>query len=403
MIENFELVIVTTIILILMFIGFLPLIYLKYCKDLNNNVELYNTICNNNKNVYIQDKQIKNTYMWNISNFLFEFDKLERYFNISNEGHTTDKKSFNHMYSIIDGQFNIMKIYNDYLHYNIPLFIILWIIFLLNIYNIVNSYGKYENNINEDNIYYLYSTLFAFFNVAIFTIIFSFILKKITEIYKDTNLYDYIMLLKELDIIIKEDKQEENKNIITFIKKYSGNNIKSVRELSLNEKFIRELINIKNENKTLSYSNSKNYKLTLEDLNSIINENKNEDADIIKIIKKYSKDKIKPDISLLSNNNFIKEFNSLIEKISYSNSKNYKLTLENLEKLEYYNNKVNIDNINEKFDSITRFIPAYIILIFMSIYILSKCLKSNFTTISFIIILIYTFLISTYTIKKHLE
>ena len=339
MIENFELVIVTTIILILMFIGFLPLIYLKYCKDLNNNVELYNTICNNNKNIYIQDKQIKNTYMWNISNFLFEFDKLERYFNISNQGHTTDKKSFNHMYSIIDGQFNIMKIYNDYLHYNIPLFIILWIIFLLNIYNIVNSYGKYENDINENNIYYLYSTLFAFFNVAIFTIIFSFILKKITEIYKDTNLYDYIMLLKELDIIIKEDKQEENKNIITIIKNYSGNNIKSVRELSLNEKFIRELINIKNENKILSYSNSKNYKLTLE----------------------------------------------------------------NLEKLEYYNNKVNIDNINEKFDSITRFIPAYIILIFMSIYILSKCLKSNFTAISFIIILIYTFLISIYIIKKHLE
>jgi hypothetical protein len=232
-----------------------------------------------------------------------------------------------------------MKIYNDYLHYNIPLFIILWIIFLLNIYNIVNSYGKYENDINENNIYYLYSTLFAFFNVAIFTIIFSFILKKITEIYKDTNLYDYIMLLKELDIIIKEDKQEENKNIITIIKNYSGNNIKSVKELSLNEKFIRELINIKNENKILSYSNSKNYKLTLE----------------------------------------------------------------NLEKLEYYNNKVNIDNINEKFDSITRFIPAYIILIFMSIYILSKCLKSNFTAISFIIILIYTFLISIYIIKKHLE
>ena len=42
------------------------------------------------------------------------------------------------------------------------------------------------------------------FNVAIFTIVFSLILKKITEIYKDTNLYDYIMLLKELDIIIKQ-------------------------------------------------------------------------------------------------------------------------------------------------------------------------------------------------------
>jgi hypothetical protein len=338
MIENFELVIVTCIILILMLIGFLPLIYLKFCKDLNNNVELYNTICNNKKNVYLQDKQIKNSYMWNISNFLFEFDKLERYFNISNEGITTDKKEINHLYSIIDGKFNIMKIYNEYLHYNIPLFIILWVIFLLNIYNIYNSYSNYENNIIEINKYSAYSTLFAFFNVAIFTIIFSIILKKITEIYKDTNLYDYIMLLKELDIIIKQNN-DQNNNIIAIIKKYSGNNIDSVEDLHLNEKFIRELINLKIENKTLSYSNSKNYKFTLE----------------------------------------------------------------NLEKFEYYNNKINIDNINEKFDSITRFIPAYIILIFMSIYILSKCLKSNFTAISFIIILIYVFLISIYIIKKHLE
>ena len=84
-------------------------------------------------------------------------------------------------------------------------------------------------------------------------------------------------------------------------------------------------------------------------------------------------------------------------------SKNYKLKLENLDKLEDYNGETNIDKINEKIDSITKLIPAYIILFFMSIYILSKCLKSNFTTISFIIILIYAFLIFIYIIKKHLE
>ena len=191
-------------------------------------------------------------------------------------------------------------------------------------------------DINENDKYYLYSTLFSFLNIAIFTIIFSLILKKITEIYKDTNLYDYIMLLKELDIIIKQNNSANNV-IIDIIKQHSGDNIKSVGELSLNTKFIKKLINYKKED-------------TL-----------------------------------------------------YNNSKNYKLKLENLDKLEDYNGETNIDKINEKIDSITKLIPAYIILFFMSIYILSKCLKSNFTTISFIIILIYAFLIFIYIIKKHLE
>ena len=336
MIENFELLIVTIIILILMFVGFLPLIYLKFCKDLNNNVELYNTICNNDMNVNIPpDKQIKHTYMWNIANFLFEYDKLERYFYFADDKqHDKSKKKLNYSYSIINGQFNIMKIYNEYLHYNIPLFIILWIIFLLNIYNIIN-HNNYD--INENDKYYLYSTLFSFLNIAIFTIIFSLILKKITEIYKDTNLYDYIMLLKELDIIIKQNNSANNE-IINIIKQHSGDNIKSVGELSLNTKFIKTLLINKKKENTL-----------------------------------------------------------------YNNSKNYKLKLENLDKLELYNDKTNIDKINEKIDSITKLIPAYIILFFMSIYILSKCLKSNFTTISFIIILIYAFLIFIYIIKKHLE
>ena len=144
------------------------------------------------------------------------------------------------------------------------------------------------------------------------------------------------MLLKELDIIIKQNNSANNV-IIDIIKQHSGDNIKSVGELSLNTKFIKKLINYKKED-------------TL-----------------------------------------------------YNNSKNYKLKLENLDKLEDYNGETNIDKINEKIDSITKLIPAYIILFFMSIYILSKCLKSNFTTISFIIILIYAFLIFIYIIKKHLE
>ena len=256
----------------------------------------------------------------------------------------TDKKEINRFFSIIDGEFNIMKIYNDYLHYSIPLFIVLWLVFLLNVYNIMLGYGNFSN-ISSNNKYFLYAAMYAFFNVAIFTIIFSLILKKITEIYKDTNLYDYIILLKELDIIIKQKDiyKTENVDIINIITKYSGADIKSIEEVSLNEKFVRELIKLK------------------------------------------------------------KELSSTEEGKFFKNSKNYRLTLENIDNFELYNTKNNIEKINNEIDDVTGFITAYIILIFMSIYMLSQSIKSNFTIIAFIIILIYIYIISIHVIKKKLE
>ena len=128
MTENFELVTITSIILILTFISFTPLIYLKYFKDLNNNIEIYNNICNNKSNVYINEVKIKNTYMWNISNVFFDFNRLEKYFHGKTASENTDKKEINRFFSIIDGELNIMKIYNDYLHYSLPLFIVLWLV-----------------------------------------------------------------------------------------------------------------------------------------------------------------------------------------------------------------------------------------------------------------------------------
>ena len=62
MTENFELVTITSIILILTFMSFTPLIYLKYFKDLNNNIEIYNNICNNKSNVYTNEVKIKNAF-----------------------------------------------------------------------------------------------------------------------------------------------------------------------------------------------------------------------------------------------------------------------------------------------------------------------------------------------------
>jgi ABC-type uncharacterized transport system fused permease/ATPase subunit len=119
--------------------------------------------------------------------------------------------------------------------------------------------------------------------------------------------------------------------------------IKSIEEVSLNEKFVRELIKLK------------------------------------------------------------KERSSTEEGKFFKNSKNYRLTLENIDNFELYNTKNNIEKINNEIDDVTGFINAYIILIFMSIYMLSQSIKSNFTIIAFIIILIYIYIISTHVIKKKLE
>ena len=349
MIENFELVSITTLILILTLISLYPLIYLKYMKDLNNNIAKYNTICTNKKGVYDTNSiKIRNTYMWNLSTYIFDFDRISQNFNYKNSKSDSDTIPINRNYSIINGQLNIMKVYNDYLHYSIPLFIALWLVFLLNLSVVFsNDYNASDaddaggasgaSGIKSNN--YAYSIIFAFINVAIFTIIFSLILKKITEIYIDTDLFNYIMLLKELDIIIKENNDEEdNKKIIHIIRKYSiDENINSIADVPFNIQLFRELSGLKSS------------------------------------------------------------------ALNISNNNNYKLTLQNIDKFESYNKKESISKINDEIDDVTQYITAYFILIFMSTYILSQAIKSNFLIISFIIILIYIFYIIGYVSKKKLE
>lgn len=339
MIENFELVSITTLILILTLISLYPLIYLKYMKDLNNNISKYNNICNNKKGIYNTNSiKIRNTYMWNLSIYIFDFDRISKNFNYKNSKSDSDTIPINRHYSIIDGQLNIMKVYNDYLHYSIPLFIALWLVFLLNISVVFSNNNNTDDDDKSDN--YAYSVIFAFINVAIFTIIFSLILKKITEIYIDTDLFSYIMLLKELDIIIKEnnDDIEDNKKIIDIIKKYSiDENINSIADAPFNIQLFRELSDLKDSG------------------------------------------------------------------LNISNNNNYKLTLQNIDKFELYNKSDTISKINDEIDDVTQYITAYFILIFMATYILSQAIKSNFLIISFIIVLIYIFYIIGYVSKKKLE
>lgn len=338
MIENIELVSITTITLILTLISLYPLIYLKYFKDLNNNIVKYNTVCDNKNNVYNKNNiKIKNTYMWNMSTYLFDFNKITTNFNYKSSLITDDAMPINRYFSIVNGKFNIMRIYNDYLHYSIALFIILWLVFLLNIMVVFSNYSTIDNAY-ENNKNYMYSAMFSFINVITFTIIFSLILKKITEIYIDTDVYNYIVLLKELDIIIQENNvdSENNKKLIDLLKKYSENDeIKSIADIYLDKKLFYELKSFKG--------------------------------------------------------------------VYFNNYYNYNITLQHVDNLELYNSKKTIKKINEEIDDVTQYIVAYFILIFMSIFILSQAIKSNFIIISVIIILMYIFYIFSYVSKKKLE
>ena len=350
MIENIELILISLLILILSIISFLPLIYLNYAKDLNININNYNNICDSKKNIYDSGINIKNTYMWNMCNHLFDFNVIQKNFKTKDITKAdTDKYediiNINRDLSIVNGEFNIMKVYNDYLHSSLPLFIVIWIFFILHIinisYNIKNKENNKDNNLKYD--YFLHSSIYIFLHVAVITIIFSLILKKITEIYADTKAYEYIMLLKELDILIKEQKTEPqfNNDFMTIIKKYSADDISSVTDIIFTKDLIDELTYLR------------------------IN------------IKKHGE--------------------------YLHNINDYKITLENINNFKYYNNKKTIEKCNEEIEDVTRFTIAYFIILFFPIYMLSQASKSNFTTIAVITIIVFVLFISGYIVKKKLE
>jgi hypothetical protein len=347
MVENIELILISLLILILSIISFLPLIYLNYAMDLNNNINNYNNICDSKKNIYESNINIKNTYMWNLCNHLFDFNVIQKNFKkYTDENKPIDKHNdiinINRDLSIVNGEFNIMKVYNDYLHSSLPLFIVMWIFFILHIINI--SYNiKNKDSILKYN-YFLHSSSYLFLHVAVITIIFSLILKKITEIYADTKAYEYIMLLKEFDILIKENKTEPafpNNQFMTIIKNYSGDDISSAADIIFTKDLIDELTDLHR--------------------------------------------------NIIGNGEYLRNING------------YKITLENIDNFRYYNNKKTIEKCNEEIEDVTRFAIVYFIIFFFPVYMLSQASKSNFTTNAVITIVIFVIFISGYIVKKKLE
>ena len=338
MFQNFELEIFIMILLVLIIISMIPLIELKYQSDLYENIETFNKYCLNNDINLINELDVKNSYMWNISSYIYDIDNLSNFFYNINSENVNDYRGFNRNESIsmIDGKSinNIMKIYNNYLNMSLGLFLFL-IIFAISqiyIYPYISNFDiclNGNNTIENSFRYYLYN-LFTY--ILIFIIFFSIILKKLTELYADTDTYKYIMLMIELDILLKENKSE-NSDITNIIKKHSKYKINDIAYATLNN-------------------------------SAVINDIQNH----------YNKNKTR----------------------KYENTKKYRITLENIDKIEYYNSEDAKNKVKNKIDDIFRFIYVYIFLLIVPLYILSISLQGNYIYLLMLIISLLLISISFY-------
>ena len=75
--HNIELLILLMVIIILTTISLITLVELKYHLDLNETIQKLNKYCLYNTNIIdIHSVEIKRTFMWNISNYLFDFEQI---------------------------------------------------------------------------------------------------------------------------------------------------------------------------------------------------------------------------------------------------------------------------------------------------------------------------------------
>lgn len=136
-----------------------------------------------------------------------------------------------------------MLLYKQYLNYSMPTFFLgMWKFLFIYIYLFIQYY---------DNDYISISLMVGLFIfTALFTVIFGMVLKKITEIYNDTNLKDYIALMKKINKLLKENTINtvsgiDNKltNIARKIKDYTDDKDRYFREIAYDKTTLYNLIN----------------------------------------------------------------------------------------------------------------------------------------------------------------
>lgn len=358
----FELILILFIVFVVM--SMIPLIELKYHSDLYETIETYNKYCLNNDPNLLNELDVKDTYMWNITTYIHDFETVSGYLFKNDEKSDRALKDLNenneskgYDYKMLDeiADLQTTKIYKYYHNMSIPFILFSIVLFGYSMYQ--SRYleeikmcmsGDVGNNanINEHFRYYLYAMAIY---IILFITFFGIISKKITEIYKtdDTETYEYIMLMKELDILLKENKitEADNNKIIEILKKHSKNKINDIRYVALNNKnAVYELVSVQKEKSKTDESNT-----------------------------------------------------------YYKNTDDKLIRLMNINRLEYYNSDEAKNKVKGKVADIFRFIYAYVVFLIVPIHLLSVSLKGNYVYLLFTLIVVILFSISVYNIYNTLQ
>ena len=364
----FELILILLIVFVVM--SMIPLIELKYHSDLYETIETYNKYCLNNDPNLLNELDVKDTYMWNMTTYIHDFETVSRY--LFDKGSVSDRalkdinennetKGYDYK-ELKEEDLQATKIYKYYHNMSIPFILFMLLLFGYSMYQSryleeIKMCMSGDANINEHFRYYLYAMAIY---IILFITFFGIISKKITEIYKrdDTETYEYIMLMKELDILLKENKitEPDNNKIIEILKKHSKNKINDIRYVALNNK-------------------NAMYEL---------------------VLAQKSKSKSVEDVLSTP---LIDESNTY----SYKNTDDKLIRLMNINRLEYYNSDEAKNKVKGKVTDIFRFIYAYVVFLIVPIHLLSVSLKGNYVYLLFSIIVIIVFSISVYNIYNTLQ
>lgn len=372
----FELILILFIVFVVM--SMIPLIELKYHSDLYETIETYNKYCLNNDPNLLNELDVKDTYMWNITTYIHDFDGVSGYLldkdavsdrALKDLNENNEDKGYD--YKMLDEEEDLQttKIYKYYINMSIPFILFSIVLFGYSMYQSMYleeikmcMSGDVGNNanINEHFRYYLYAMAIY---IILFITFFGIISKKITEIYKrdDTETYEYIMLMKELDILLKENKitYTDNNKIIEILKKHSKNKINDIRYVALN-----------NKNAVYELATAQKAK-----------SNKTKD----------------PILNMLNN------LNLKVKDDIYENTDGKLIRLMNIHRLEYYNSDEAKNKVKGKVADIFRFIYAYVVFLIVPIHLLSVSLKGNYVYLLFSIIVIILFSVSVYNIYNTLQ
>jgi hypothetical protein len=187
----YQIQIVLIIFILILFASAYPILDLKYHNDLYAYTDKFNTQCYKEKH----DKE-KNTYLWKISNYLHDFNNEL----LSVKDDIKDKDRF------LFDSLKYMKIYHSYLNSSVGQ-LIFFVLFVI-IYGFVVFWSEYA----YQEWFHLSLFLFMMAFATLFIIIFSLILKKITEIYNDTHTLEYLQFMKKLDLVINNNDKINDKD-----------------------------------------------------------------------------------------------------------------------------------------------------------------------------------------------